>query len=90
VYNSERSLHAVTYVQLGDHSFLFSIMCSGIVGIGVGRTADVVGFEITGTHFGVCCVITELWGVTYLAFHLWQTSVPDNNADFNSRGTEIS
>ena len=64
MYTSERSLHAVTYVQLGDHSFLFSIMCSSIVGIGVGRTADVVGFGVSGAHFGECYIITVVWDVT--------------------------
>ena len=51
VYKSERSLNAVTYVQLGVHSILFSILGRSIVRIGVARPADMLGFEISGTHF---------------------------------------
>jgi hypothetical protein len=54
----------MTCVQLGVHSFLFSIMCSGIMGIGVARPADMLDFEISGAHFGECYVITVLWDVT--------------------------
>jgi len=42
LYKSVKSLHAVTYVQLGVHSILFSNLCSGIVGTGVARSADML------------------------------------------------
>ena len=54
----------MTYVQSGVHSFLFSILCRSVVGIGVARRADMLDFEISGTHFGECYVIIVLWDVT--------------------------
>ena len=80
----------MTYVQLGVHSFLFSNLCSGIVGTGVARPADMLDFEISGFHCGECYVITVLWDVTQLTIYLGQTSVLDDNDDFNFRGAENS
>ena len=56
------------------------------MGIGVARSADMLDFEISGTRFRECYVITVLWDVTLLTSYLGQTSVPDENADFISRG----
>jgi len=64
LYKSVKSLHTVTYVLLGVHSFLFSVLCSGILGTGVAHLADMIGFEISGTHFVECYAITELCDVT--------------------------
>jgi hypothetical protein len=52
------------YVLLRAHSFLFSILCSGIVGTGEVRPEDMLRSEFSGTHFGDCYVITVLWDVT--------------------------
>ena len=64
LYKSVKSLHTVTYVQIGVHSFLFSNLFSGIVGIGVAWPADMIDFEFSGVHFGECYVITVLCDVT--------------------------
>jgi hypothetical protein len=44
--------------------FLFSNLCSGILGTGKVWPADMIGSEVSGTHFGECYVITVLWDVT--------------------------
>ena len=64
LYISVKSLHTVTYVQLGTHSFLFSNLFSGNVGIGVARSADMTDFGFSGVHFVECYVITVLCDVT--------------------------
>ena len=53
-----------TYVLLHFHFFLFSNLCSDIVGTGVMQTAVMLRFEVSGTHFEECYVIIVLWGVT--------------------------
>jgi hypothetical protein len=52
------------YVLLHFHSFLFIILCSGVLGTSVVRPADMLGFEVSGTQFGEFYVITVLWDVT--------------------------
>ena len=46
------------------HFFLFIILCSGIVGTGEVRPADMLRSVISSTHFGEYYVITVLWDVT--------------------------
>ena len=38
------------YVLLRVHFFLFSVLCSSIVGTGVVRPADMLGSEVSGIH----------------------------------------
>jgi len=52
------------FVLLHIHSFLFSILCSGIVGTGVVQAVDMLGFGVSGTHFGKYYVIKVFWYVT--------------------------
>jgi hypothetical protein len=52
------------YVLLRFHFFLFSILCSGIVGNGVVRPADMLGSEVLGNYCGEDYVITVLRDVT--------------------------
>jgi len=51
-------------VLLHFHSFPFSNYCGCIVGTGVVLPAARLSFEVSGTHFEECYVITVLWFVT--------------------------
>ena len=53
------------------HSFLFNNLCSGIVGTGVVQPVDMLGFEVSGNHFGECYVARVLRDVTWLAVVGW-------------------
>ena len=50
------------------HSFLFNILCFGIVDTGEVRPAYMISSEVAGTHFAECYVIRVLRDVTYLTF----------------------
>jgi len=52
------------YALLHFHSFLFSILCSGIVGTGLVQPEGMLGFQVSGIHFEECYVIRVLWYVT--------------------------
>jgi hypothetical protein len=52
------------YELLIVNYFLFIIVCSGIVGTGVMRPADMLGSEVSDTKFGDCYVMTVLCDVT--------------------------
>jgi len=64
LYKSVKSLHTVTYLQLGVHSFLISSLCSGIVDTGVAWPADMIDFKISVTHIVEYFINTALWDVT--------------------------
>jgi hypothetical protein len=49
------------FVLLRFHSFLFSILCTGIVGTGEVRPADMLPSELSGTHVGEYYVITAFF-----------------------------
>jgi len=36
-------------------------LCIAIVGTGIVRPADMLGFGVSGAHFGECYIITTLW-----------------------------
>ena len=52
------------YELLSVNYFLFIIVCSGIVGTGVTRPADMLGSEVSDTQFGDCYIMTVLCDVT--------------------------
>jgi len=53
-----------TFVKIHFHLFLFCILFSDIVDTVVERPANMLGFEVSGTHFEECYVIIVLWYVT--------------------------
>ena len=56
--------NVIPFVKLNCNLFLFRILCSGIVDTVVVRTVNMLGFEVSGTHFEEYYVITMLWFVT--------------------------
>jgi hypothetical protein len=62
-------------VLLHAHSFMFSVLFTGIVGSDEVRPKDMLGSGFSGTHSRESHVIRVLWDVTQLMCVSWQTGV---------------
>ena len=47
------------FVLLPVHFFLFSCLCCGIVCCREERPSEILCYEVSGTYFGECYVITD-------------------------------
>ena len=55
---------SLQFVLLRVHSFVFTIWFSVIFGTGAVPTNEMLNSDVSGTHFGECYLIRQLWNVT--------------------------